>query len=260
MLQPADPASRRERILSMGPFGSGKTSQWLNIAKMAHATGSPMKFYAIDTDNALEAMLEPGSQYEALDYRRGGPIEWVTVFEWNDYKAAMDNFQSKVGHDDWLIIDFVSPAWDAVQNWYVTEIYAQGSNDYFMDVRRNLKGGNPLDGWKDWQYINREYKAWINRVLHQTAGHKFLTAQATAIGESDEKSLKATFGSYGVKPKGQKELGYQTHTVLLTSIDRTGRIGITTIKDRERPRLSDFEASEAGFTLDYLVNVGGWTL
>lgn len=258
MLQPADPTARRERILAMGPFGSGKTSNWLNIAKWAQTTGSPAKFYAMDSDNALDAMLDIGSQYAELDYRRGGNIEWVPAYDWNDFKGAMGNFGPRLGVDDWLIVDFIGPAWEAVQNYYIAEIYDTGSADYFMDVRKNLQGGNPLDGWKDWQYINRLYKDWITQVMFKTPGHKFLTATATVIGEQDEKGLKATFGSYGVKPKGQKELGYQTHTVLLTSIDRAGRIGLTTIKDRERQRLNDQEITE--FTIDYLVNVAGWTL
>ncbi len=258
MLQPADVTSRRERILTMGPFGSGKTTAWLNIAKWAAATESPSRFYAIDTDNALEAMLDTSSQYAHLDYRRGGNIEWVTAFEWPDYKAALANYGPQVGHDDWLIVDFIGPAWEAVQNFYIAEIFNENAADYFLDVRRNMAGGNPLDGWKDWQYINRLYKDWITKVLYTTGGHKFLTATATALGETDEKGLKATFGSYGVKPKGQKELGYQTHTVLLTSIDRQGRTGLTTIKDRERERLIDHEVAE--FTVDYLVNIGGWSL
>jgi len=242
----------------MGPFGSGKTTAWLNIAKWAEATGSPSKFYVIDTDNALDAMLDSDSQYAHLDYRRDGNVEWTACYEWLEYKEALKNIMGKIGPDDWLVVDFIGPAWDAVQSYYISEIYKEDSADYFMDLRKNLAGGNPLDGWKDWQYINKLYKKFITDVLYKTAGHKFLTAMATVIQDTDDKGLKATFGAYGVKPKGQKELGYQTHTVLLTSIDRTGRAGLTTIKDRERSRVSDIEVDE--FTLDYLVKVGGWTL
>lgn len=258
MLQPASPTARRERILSMGPFGSGKTTAWLNIALWAHTTGSPMKFYAIDTDNALEAFLEPNAKYGHLDWRQpGGNVEWVTAWEWPDYEAAVANFGGKVTHEDMTIVDFISPSWEAVQNYYIEEIFKQDSADYFLETRKNMKGGNPLDGWKDWQYINKLYKRWIGQVLNNP-GHKFFTAQATALMETDDKGLRATFGSYGVKPKGQKELGYQTHTVLLTSVDRKGDTTVTTIKDRERERLMDHSINE--FTIDYLVNVAGWQL
>ena len=240
----------------MGPFGSGKTSAWLNVAKWAKDTESPARFYCIDTDNALDAMLE--GQFAELDYRNGGNIEWVPAWEWGDYKAAIANFGPKLSNDDWLIVDFISPAWDAAQTYYIDQVFQQDSDEFFLEARKNMKGGNPLDGWKDWGVINRIYKGWINEVLYKTLGHKFLTAQATALGETDEKGLRATFGSYGVKPKGQKELGYQTHTVLLTSVNRKGEISATTIKDRERERMMDTPINE--FTIDYLVNIGGWQL
>lgn len=258
MLSPASPQARRERILYMGPFGCGKTSAWLNIAKWSQATGSPAKFYAIDTDNALEAMLEPGTQYAELDYRVGGNVEWVTAYEWPEYQAALNVFGPRATHDDWFIVDFVSPAWEAVQNHYVSEIFKQDSDEFFLEARKNMKGGNPLDGWKDWQYINRLYKSWINQYLHKTAGHKFMTAQADSLRETDDKGLRAIFGAHGVRPKGQKELGHQTHTVLLGSVSARSGISVTTIKDRERQRVSDLAINE--FTIDYLVQVAGWSL
>lgn len=258
MLQPSSPQARRERILYMGPFGCGKTTSWLNIAKWSQATGSPARFYVIDTDNALEAMLEPGTQYAELDYRVGGNVEWVSAYEWPEYEAALKVFGPRATHDDWFIIDFVSPAWEAVQNFYVSEIFKADSADFFLEARKNMKGGNPLDGWKDWQYINRLYKGWINNYLHKIAGHKFLTAQADVIRETDDKGLRAVFGAHGVRPKGQKELGHQTHTVILGSVSARSGVSMTTVKDRERPKANDLVVNE--FTIDYLVNVAGWTL
>jgi hypothetical protein len=242
----------------MGPFGAGKTTAWLNWAKWAHETGSPMKFYALDTENALDAFLEPGSQYEKLDFRQGGNVEWVQVHEWLEYTAAVNVFADKLTRDDALVVDFISPAWEAVQNFYVEEMFHQDSDEYFLEARKNLKGGNPLDGWKDWQYINRLYKGWINKVLYKTPGHKYFTAQADAIRDTDDRGLRAIFGAHGVRPKGQKELGHQTHTVLLGSVSARSGISLTTIKDRERERLSDLTITD--FTIDYLVNIAGWTL
>jgi hypothetical protein len=37
-----------------------------------------------------------------------------------------------------------------------------------------------------------------------------------------------------------------------------GGISLTTIKDRERANLSDLTITD--FTIDYLVNIAGWTL
>lgn len=258
MLQPASPQSRRERMLVMGPYGSGKTSNWLNIARWSHDTGSGAKFYALDSDNALEAMLEPGTQYADLDYRVGGPVHWTPVYEWTEYEAAIDTYAPLIGPDDWTIIDFVSPAWEAVQNHYIAEIFKTDSAEYFLEARKAMKGGNPLDGWKDWQYINKLYKQWINQVLHRVGGHKYMTAHSEAIRETDDKAIRTMFGGHGVRPRGQKELGYQAHTILLGGVNRAGEVSITTIKDRERTPVEEKLVNE--FTIDYLTTIAGWQL
>lgn len=257
MLAPPE-GGRREKLLLMGPPGSGKTTDWLNVAKWAKATGSPAKFYALDTDNALDAFLEPGGQYGDLDWRKGGNVEWQHTYEWEEYEAALKTFQPKIGQNDWLIVDFISPSWDAVQGYYVAEVFKSGIEDYFLNARKLAKGGNPLDGWTDWSVINRLYKSWMNQILHRTAGHKFFTAEVEAIRETDDKGIKAAFGSFGVRPRGQKQLGHQTHTTLLCAVDRKGERTITTIKDREREIVAGKVVKE--FTVDYLTSIAGWHL
>jgi DNA polymerase III delta prime subunit len=257
MLSPPE-GGRREKLMLMGPPGTGKTSAWLNIAKWAHATGSPSKFYVLDTDNALDAFLEPGGQYADLDWRKGGNVEWQHTYEWEEYDAALKVFQPKLTHDDWLIVDFISPAWDAVQGYYVAEVFKSGIDDYFLNARKLAKGGNPLDGWTDWSVINRLYKKWMNELLHRTPGHKFFTAEVEGLRDTDDKGIKATYGAYGVRPRGQKQLGHQTHTTLLCAVDRSGDRVITTIKDRERLTLERKVFKE--FAVDYLATVAGWQL
>ena len=257
MLQPPE-GGRREKLLLMGPPGTGKTTDWLNIAKWAHATGSPSKFYALDTDNALDAFLEPGSQYADLDWRRGGNVEWQHVFEWDEYKATLATYQPKMGPEDWFIVDFVGSAWDATQAHYVDQIFKSGMAEYFLEARKLRAGSSPLDGWKDWTTINKMYKEWMNGVLHRTSGHKFFTAEVEALRDTDDKGIKATYGSFGVRPRGQKQLGHQTHTTLLCSVDRTGDRIITTIKDRERTEVRSKVIKE--FAVDYLTSIAGWGL
>lgn len=254
----APPSTRREAILVMGPYGSGKTTAWLNIAKWAHTTGSGMQFYCIDTDNALEAFLGIGSQYQHLDARNGGNIHHVPVFEWEEYEAALKQFRSQVGPEDWLVADFMSTAWEAVQDWYVTEMFKTSPAEYFLEARKAKAGGMPLDGWKDWSIINRVYNQWANTVMHRTPGHKFLTAQAKPLSENDDKGLKAIFGAHGVRPSGQKRLGHIVHTVLHSQVVRQGEVYLTTIKDRERPAIEGLKSTD--FALDYLVNIAGWQL
>jgi hypothetical protein len=248
----APPGQRRERILVMGAWGTWKTTSWLQIAKFAKITGSPMKFYAIDTDGALEAFIGSG-QYANLDN-----VTVYDAFEWEEYKSALADIQKRITPEDWSIVDFISPAWDAVQSDYIEQIYKSGPAEYYMEYRRAKASGQPLDGWKDWSVINRNYREWQTSLVKKTPGHKFWTANPAAVGDNDDKAVRATFGAYGVKPKGQKELGHLPHTVLLFQSIKPGEVMMTTIKDREREPLELVKFDN--FVLDYLVKLGGWTL
>lgn len=257
MLTPPSPF-RRERILVMGGYGTGKTSAWLNIALWSQKTGAPSRFYAMDSEYALEAFLESDSQYAHLSSKRGGNVEFTQINTWQDFTGAADYFAPRITTDDWLVIDFISPAWDLVQEYYIEQVFSERVDDYFLNARKLLKGSNPLDGWKDWSQINRLYRTWFNQVFYRTPGHKFIVASAEPIQDTDDKAIKATFAAVKVRPKGQKAMGHAPHTVLLAQSVRPGEIYLSTVKDREREALKAKELSQ--FTLDYLVAIGGWTL
>lgn len=249
------PSERRERILMMGPFGSGKTTSWLNIALWSHRTGSDAHFYALDSDNALEAFVDSPTYGHLF----GSTVTYQSVFEFPEYESALNRYRPLVRPHDWVIVDFMSPVWDAVQSHYIAEIFKEDSAGFFLEARKAAKGGtNPLDGWKDWSVINRLYKGFTNTLIHHTGGHKFLTAMSEPIRDTDDKNLRAMFGAHGVRPKGQKELGFLPHTILHTQVVRPGEVFVTTIKDREREPLQNVQVND--FTLDYLVKVGGWSL
>lgn len=251
MLKP--PNRRREKILTMGSYGTGKTTSWLNVAKWSAKTGSDSRFFALDTDGALEAFMEGNTQYSDL-----GNIEYATVFEFPQYQEASDKFRARMTDNDWFILDFAGNVWDAVQEYYVAQIYKADMDDYFMDARKAMKKGTPLEGWQDWPTINKLYAKFMNDIIHRTPGHKFFTAQIQPIGDTDSKENKLLFGPYGVRPKGQKMLGHAPHTVLLYRAVKQGEIFVTTIKDRERSALEGAPMHE--FAIDYLCKVGGWTL
>lgn len=257
MLAPPSPF-RRERILVMGGYGTGKTSAWLNIAKWSHDTGSPSKFYAMDSEYALEAFLESDTQYQHLSASRGGNIEFAQINEWSDYTKTADAWQGRITPEDWTVIDFISPAWDFVQEYYIDQVFHENHDDFFLQARKNLKGGNPLDGWRDWGEINRLYRTWFNQVFYRIPGHKFLTASVEPLKETDDRAIKATFADVKVRPKGQKMLGHAPHTVLLSLAVQAGEIFLTTVKDRERDVLRVKEMNQ--FVLDYMVPIAGWSL
>ncbi|HUW56761.1 MAG TPA: AAA family ATPase [Planctomycetota bacterium] len=256
MLQPPIP-NLRERILVMGGFGTGKTSDWLNIAKWSKETGSDARFYVLDTDASVSHMLTvPGGQYEGLDN-----VVLYECFDWMEYVGALK--ASIAAHRpglDWIVVDFVGTAWEAVQEYYVQERYqADDLAEFFMEQALARSSKAPLDGWKDWSVINRLYKSFQNALIHKHSAHLFLTSGVKVIGDNEDRSVRALFGPHGVRPVGQKHLGHIPHTVLYAQAIRPGEIFVTTIKDRER-RILDGTVQQGEFALDYLVNVAGWKL
>lgn len=242
----------------MGGYGTGKTTSWLNIALWSHKTGAPSRFFAMDSEYALEAFLESDSQYQHLGASRGGNVEFSQINNWQDFTNASDQWNSRVGPDDWLVVDFISPAWEYVQEFYIEQVFKENMDDYFLSARKQLKGGNPLDGWADWGVINRLYRTWFNQVFYRIPGHKFLTTAIEPLRDTDDRAIKATFSAVRVRPRGQKHLGHAPHTVLFAQAISPGEIYLTTVKDREREALANKALNQ--FTLDYLVSIGGWTL
>ena len=242
-----------ERILAMGPFGSGKTFSWLKIADWAQKTGSPAHFYCLDTDAAVTRMLNSAGNFSHLTN-----VTVTNVWEWPQYEKALESALRVAKPEDWIIVDFVGSAWEAVQEWYVDQIYDADIAEFFLDARKSMRSGNPLDGWKDWSVINRIYRRWVTKMVQDCPAHVYWTATAEAIRETDDKSNRALFGTHGVKPRGQKHLGHQVHSVLLFQPFASGEWFLTTVKDRERPRLEGLKVSD--FVIDYLVNIAKWDL
>ena len=257
-LHPSFPAP--ERILAFGPAGSGKTTAWLDIAKWCARTKADVKFFILDTDFAVARMITSYPEIQPI-------VDISTGYDWNDYMAFQKKVLREAGPNDWVIIDFMGSAWDAVQQHFIEEVFHKEIGDYFLQARKSLakddKSLSALDGWTDWSVVNGLYRQWVNPLLYKGQYHLYATAKSDQLS-SDKKptesaDMRAALVRYQVKPKGQKDLFYQMHTVLLTGRDnRTGNRTLTSIKDRERTELEG--AVVKSFTTDYLQSVGGWKL
>ena len=168
-----------ERVLTMGVTGSGKSYQWLMMARAIKSTGAI--FRCLDTDNAVTYML--ATQFEDLLPENGGNVIALPTFDWPDYKLGVYWLQKRdlkpeqlerlnkyaradlkvpLKPIDWTIIDMADMAWTTVQRHFVANVFEEDAGDYFLEIRRQLeskerkakKGGSPitegLDGWKDW--------------------------------------------------------------------------------------------------------------
>lgn len=243
-----------ERILAIGAPGAGKSRAWLSIARLAQRTGSPARFYCLDTDYAIARML----------YTEFRDLRNVTVYEtasWVACENALSEVLRVVTWDDWIITDMIDIPWDLVQAYFTEEIWQQDIGKYFLEVRKALKGDNlhPFSGWTDWQVINKIYQTWMSKLIYHSNAHIFATSKIEATDvKTDEKDTLAIFGAYGVKPRGQKHLGHQFHTVLLFSCLKPGDWRLTTVKDRGR---KPFEGAPLkDFAMQYLVARAGWKL
>jgi hypothetical protein len=234
----------RERILLYGGAKVGKTSSYLSIAKKCPES----TIYVLDSDYAIDRMLE-GGDYTNVDAR---PID-----EWPDYVNGVRDITKKMKPDDWLVIDFMSTAWDAVQAYYVEKRYGKEIEDYFLEfrVKKGNAKSNELEGDTDWKVINKLYNAFALEVK-KAPGHVLATATARSVGDRDTSEQKSTFGVVGVRPEGQKKIAYDFHTILFVSKDRTGNRLVTTAGERERKWLDKAPLND--FATDYLLKVGGW--
>ena len=257
MLAPSYPV--RERILLFGPGGSGKTTSHLQIAKLSQATSSPARFFIGDSDDSVARMLSAG--YPGLTN-----VSLHPLYDWADYTAFADLVLDSATADDWVVIDFIGSAWQAVQDHFTQEVFHQEIGDYFLQARKLVKdpakGLGALEGWTDWQVINALYRQWVTRLLFKGRYHVLATCKADQLSDA-RKPLEAPADrqlllSFGSKPVGQKELIYQFHTVLVTGRDARGSYTLNTVKDRERVELRGHTVSN--FALEYLKGVGGWKL
>jgi len=264
-----------ERILTMGITGSGKSYQWLMLARALKPTGAI--FRCLDTDNSIPFML--ATQFEDLMPENGGNVYVVPSFDWPDYKLGVDWLQRKqlspeqqarlpaeaikdlkrpLKTIDWTVVDMADMAWSTVQRYFVSEIFDVDAGDYFLKIRRELqdgerkakKGGSPtaegLDGWRDWGVINKLYDDWVLPIIYRIQTHVYCTTAVTKVdrGEKDAE-VQMMYGDLGFRPSGQKRLGHQMHSIFLM-IPGKDRWYITTVKDRagrtyfDRMKLSSF--------------------
>lgn len=254
----------RERILIMGPFGAGKSRSWCTMASWFRRTKSPAKVYVVDTDHAADRLSE--------DY---GPEFWDNVvardvWDYNECKAALEAFHKlKPTRDDVLVVDLIDILWSWTQDHYINEAFGVNASTFFVDFKRDSdKEGNAISAeagyGANWQIINKLY-ADVMTLIQRWPGHviactKADTVQAPKAGSGaggDSKEILDAYGKVGVKPAGQKALGFQFFTVMLLNPFGNGKWKWQTVKDVSRgPQNGDMK----DFVMDYLVPVAGWEL
>lgn len=256
-----EPDNRREKIVLMAAGKHGKTSCWVSIAFWAHKSGDTRKFYVIDTDQAvLDVLNEP--KYAGMLAEDGGNIHIYDVLDWTDYEEAGQKILAQAVKGDWIVVDFVSHAWPAVQDDFIRSTAGKSRNKLMAEAgKAGLTGWDMYKNDYNWQAINGNYFEWINGILLRSRAHVFLTAEQEQIPEGskttpDAKAHVQEFGAY--KAVGQKKLPYQCRSYLRLQRLARGRV-LYTLGDRARTELNG-ESMEPDFFTSYLRNIAGWTM
>lgn len=245
----------KERILLYGGAGTGKSSAAFQIARFYQQTGTEGTIHIADTDSAAERMKEGG--YKDLDN--------VIIYPCYDWEDLLQFTTMPFGVRDWLVVDFISSAWQMVQNYYAEEVFGHDMANQIMYTRARIeeinkssskeKAPQALDPWKDWPSINGRYLGWLSSLYARNRVHLLATATPKDLTDQTPSAVAALTRSVGVMPAGQKELVFQFHTVLYMQ-KMSGKYLYTSIKDRER--LEVYGHENVRFPISYLAEIAGW--
>lgn len=241
----------RERILLMGPAGTGKSWAAFDVAKQVVEAGH--RVYVLDNDFSFERMAET----QQLDT---DSFEHYDVFadDWTAHITALEKAVADAGRDDLLIIDSITPLWQAAQDWYADEVFGKSLDEFFLETRKAAGNGQAFDGWKDWGVINKVYGK-LYRLMNRFPGHVILTAEIDTLADTEDKDTRSLYGSHRVKPRGQKSLGHRVNTILLTAKSRQGDFSMSTVKDRGREDDRMDGEEYTSFFNSYFVARAGWS-
>ena len=238
-----------ERILLMGPPGSGKSEQLLNVASYLEELGIPM--YVIDLEDKIDAML----------LNRDDPPQNMilyTTFNWDEpnkggLKQITNDIISKVKPGDWIGVDRVDLSWPMVQRWFTQEKYNESLAEKLMDTSKQMTKKSmfiPRFDQGSWQVINEQYEEFINKILYLSRCNILLTSGIKGLDENSPLDI----GRLGVLPRGQKELGHQPHSLFLLFQTKGGGGRAWRIStDKDLKKREYFEREELyDFSLQYL--------
>lgn len=254
MLKPSDRALTREGILAYGAMGSGKSNGWATLRKWYELTETPGQFHIISTEWEMASRTAEG-------YLDGTPgnnfFSNATITEAWDYDSLVEvtaDVAKNAVKGDWIVIDSISNYWQWVQDNYAEKHFGVDTMAEARAERPNLE--------VNWQKVNADYRKMVLPIITRHPAHLYVCAQADTVSTDgkwkDSKEVAEMFGRYGMKPVGQKQLGYQFHTVLLMKQPAKDEWTVTTVDDPSREKLVNAPLND--FVMSYLLPVAGWTL
>lgn len=279
LLAPINPITKRphrERILAYSQTGAGKSSTWLQIARVAQSTGTDTMLYVLDTDATVEPLLYDNPELAPI-------ISYHPVVEWEEIRDETRIFAGqyhdqvfvpgKARRGDWIVVDMAHKPWKEVQNHFTRRAHGiDDAGEYALalraawDPKKDKKAKGSVDGW-DWGYVNRMYDDWAKSILFGSEAHVLMLAPEDPVDKNKEenRAILDMYGDVGAKPRGvQKDLAYSVDTILrLRKVQ--GQTTMRTVKERLRSRDQNALrpgvaiAEKDGMVRSYLLKYG-WTI
>lgn len=262
----------RERILMGGAPGTGKTFAWLTIAR----ANPDVTFHVIDPDDGVIRVWQENVEGQAPFANVKNINYYFTPFWYGTlnpheigqiggvHQAYLD-IKSKAKPNDWIVVEMISQLWQMVQGAFVQEIFNEGIGEYFLKARKNMKASsgslNPLEGWTDWQVINRMHNDdFIIPLNYRLPCHTFITSSVSVLSGSNSKEdpeVKSFYGDSKIRFEGQKHNVFRAQSIFIVSRNSQGQWQISTIlKDRGRAWMVKEVLYD--FSLQYLRGKAGW--
>lgn len=263
-----------ERILLFGVPGSGKTKAIMQVIERTVG-----EVWVIETDPTYDEFLDAYPDVGVVEEWHGqrrvddyvsdsGIVHLYRVRNWEDIRWAIRQVKAQATRSDWIVLDNGTRAWDAVQHWYIEVTYGQELDEFLLAARQervekgDLKSKPEEAIFHDWTTINAQYNQ-VREFMLNTSSNLIVTAGQKVPDPRSlaQKATKGLYGGVGFMPEGQKMLGHDVRTVLwLTKDSRFGEeeYRLTTLKDRERPKMTDVDWTDQSFFDVYLRGVGKW--
>lgn len=244
-----------ERVLLFGGGGAGKTYCCLRIAQ--HIRG---RMHVVESDFSMAWKRAIATEFPDVEDR---VVLYEVENDWEPWTEVVAKVCAEADPDgDWVVIDSITPSWDAVQDWFQEMVYGTDVANHM----RELKAQHPNDASEygravletmNWPLVKKEYQARAAKPLMKWPGNLVVTAEAKALPKKkvdDEDRL--LYGVLGVKPAGYTRLHHLAATNLFLSHPAQGEWEMSTIKDRNREE--QWRLGMEDFAVDYLMGVAGW--
>lgn len=181
-------------------------------------------------------------------------IDLSVAFEWHELEAIRERYEREVKPNEWIMIDRMDLTWPMVQRWYTRKKYDEELAVLMLKKAQEIKKSfmvAPRFDQGSWQVINEAYETFVLTILYKLRCNVVMTA---GIQGADENSPMDLFGGLGIKPRGQKELGHQPHSVfLLRQLKEKGQLIWTITTGKDLPKRERFDGMPIwDFAIQYL--------